>query len=114
MTANETQGKHGAGGCERGKLAEGENDAKGAYRGATNRDDGFVAGLCETMSWSYFCRFHSLTISELQGVDAQAIEWARSSQTAAEERLSVLIADFDMYRTSAALERQRRELELSG
>ena len=44
-------------------------------------------------------------------IDQQAIEWARSSQAAAEARLDVLIANFETQRAEAALDRQQYEQE---
>ena len=44
-------------------------------------------------------------------IDQQGIEWARSSQAAAEARLDVLIANFETQRAEAALDRQQYEQE---
>ena len=48
-----------------------------------------------------------------QTSDAEAIQWARSCQAAAEERLEILIADFDSQRRAAEMEHRRHSLQLT-
>ena len=50
----------------------------------------------------------------VQVVDLKAVEWARSSQAATEQRLAVLIDDFDFQRAAATLARKQHEEHLSG
>ena len=49
-----------------------------------------------------------------QTSDAEAIQWARSCQAAAEERLEILIADFDSQRRAAEMEHRQHSLQLTG
>ena len=49
-----------------------------------------------------------------QVVDRREIEWARSSQEAAESRLEALIADFEWQRAADATARQQLEAQSSG